>query len=324
MAKSEIDKIRKENRKKTLENKVNVHNAVPEIVRIDEKLAICGVRLVRCVIDENNRKSYEEIKEEIINLQEEKRKVLTSNGFSENFMDEIYACLRCNDSGFKENKPCQCLSKLVAKYRRKFSNVVGQMAKKKFNNFDFSLFDYDSKVKKSVEFAYDTLLNFINISDKFTNIFITGESGTGKTFISLCVANKILENEKDVYYQSAYNMADAIDRVKFDKMGSAKAGEILKFAYTVDYLIIDDLGAEFSNSIIITTLLNIIDYRIMKKRPIIINSNLGLEDIKCRYGLRVASRIAGEFKMLRMLGRDLRLKNKVTIEINEIEFLGES
>ena len=77
--------------------------------------------------------------------------------------------------------------------------------------------------------------------------------------------------------------------------------------YDCDLLIIDDLGTEVPNSFTASSLFNCINERNMRKKPVIISTNLALENLRDIYSDRVFSRIASNYKMLKIFGRDLRI-----------------
>jgi DNA replication protein DnaC len=63
----------------------------------------------------------------------------------------------------------------------------------------------------------------------------------------------------------------------------------------VDWLFLDDLGAEKATSWAITTLFLIIDRRIREMLPTVVTTNLTPEQIEEQLGPRVASRLSGMY-----------------------------
>ena len=57
----------------------------------------------------------------------------------------------------------------------------------------------------------------VNIYDKCDLIFATGPAGTGKTYISSCIANRALERGFTGYYQSAFKLLDVLEKLKFGR-----------------------------------------------------------------------------------------------------------
>lgn len=77
-----------------------------------------------------------------------------------------------------------------------------------------------------------------------------------------------------------------------------------------DLLILDDLGSEFSTSFSVATIYNIINSRLIEKKPTIISSNLTVKEIEARYSPRVLSRIMGGYSVIPFRGSDIRMRKK--------------
>ena len=73
-----------------------------------------------------------------------------------------------------------------------------------------------------------------------------------------------------------------------------------------DLLILDDLGAEFSSAVAMSSLYNIINSRIARGVPTIISSNLSFDELKTRYPESIVSRIIGTFVAVVFMGDDIR------------------
>ena len=73
-----------------------------------------------------------------------------------------------------------------------------------------------------------------------------------------------------------------------------------------DLLIIDDLGVEFSTQFTVSCVYNIINSRILSRKPTIISTNLTPRELEDKYTQRITSRIIGGFVSLRFIGRDIR------------------
>ena len=77
-------------------------------------------------------------------------------------------------------------------------------------------------------------------------------------------------------------------------------------ALECDLLILDDLGTEFSTGFSKSIIYDIVNTRILTKKPTIINTNLSMPEIKEMYTPRVASRFIGEYTALLFHGADIR------------------
>ena len=155
--------------------------------------------------------------------------------------------------------------------------------------------------------CYKFIANFDNKSQK--NLLFTGNTGLGKTFLSSAIANEILKKGKNVLYQTAPVMLDAILDYRF---GKTKGSNILDSILSVDLLIIDDLGAENPSNIKSSELFNIINTRLLNQNKItktIISTNLNLRNLYSNYDERIISRIIGNYDIRYFFGDDIRFKN---------------
>lgn len=116
---------------------------------------------------------------------------------------------------------------------------------------------------------------------------------------------------KTVLYQTAPMMLDNIIDYKF---GKSDYTALYDNIINVDLLIIDDLGAESSNSFKISELFNIINARLLSQdkhvTKTIISTNLNMNNLMDTYSERIFSRLASYYNVCRFFGDDIRI-NKV-------------
>ena len=138
------------------------------------------------------------------------------------------------------------------------------------------------------------------------NIFLYGDTGMGKTFLSNCIAKALIDSGVSVIYVTSFELVNIFEKRIKDKT------EADAFAYDhifdADLLIIDDLGTEFTNSFTKSNLFEIINERLLHQKSTVISSNLNIREIKELYTERIASRIADRYKILRFFGDDIRAK----------------
>ena len=77
-----------------------------------------------------------------------------------------------------------------------------------------------------------------------------------------------------------------------------------------DLLIVDDLGTEMTTAFVQSALYQLLNDRLMAKRPTIINTNLTTEEIGQRYSPQIRSRLEGEFEVLPFFGEDIRRQKR--------------
>ncbi len=314
IANKEIEEIRRKNKEEQRRREDEVRRMAPEFAQVEAQLASGGTALARCVLNGDGDISV--IRRHIEGAQEEKKRILTRLNLPENYLDEIHSCKKCRDTGFDENgRRCDCLKSMILKHIGINSNMTESMKNQTFENFDFSLFAKQPDIKgRSV---LEAVKNTVERAKKFavdfkqnkSNIFIYGNAGTGKTYLSSCIANKALELGNSVYYQSAFSLLEMFDKLKFgryDESDAERFENAAKYVYDVDLLIIDDLGTEFVSVYTTAVLFDIIKTRIDMGKSTVISSNIGLSKINEIYGARITSRIEGSYEIYAFLGQDLR------------------
>ena len=182
--------------------------------------------------------------------------------------------------------------------------------------FDSFSFDYYSATIKNeatglsaletARRAYDTAQRFVqNFDHKFENLFLYGDTGVGKTFLSHCIARELLRSTHCVLYFSAYDLFDMMAANSFSRKDTGTDEELI---YDCDLLIIDDLGTELTNSFVSSQLFLCLNERIMRRKSTIISTNLTLKNFSDTYSERTFSRIASNYQMISLIGKDIRIQ----------------
>ncbi len=315
LANAEIAKIRKDNKDEQRRRESEVRRSAPEFAGIESKLAAGGLALSKNVLSGTG--DISKIREHIESAQKEKAAILARLNLPADYLDEIHSCKKCRDTGFSEDgRRCECLKNMISKYIGINSNLTDIMREQTFENFDFSLFAKQPDIKnRSVSAIMKNIFErALEFSETFeetgANLFMYGSAGTGKTYLSSCIANRALARGFSVYYQSAFGLLDMFEKLKFgryDEDEGARAEYAAKYAYTVDLLIIDDVGTEFVSSYSSAILFDIINSRLIEGKSTVISSNLSLSKVEEVYGNRMASRISGSFTPVSFIGADLRI-----------------
>lgn len=94
--------------------------------------------------------------------------------------------------------------------------------------------------------------------------------------------------------------------------GKSSDFDIIKNLYSVDLLVIDDLGTENLNNMKFSELFTLINARLLnqndKVTKTIISTNLSLDNLADTYGERIVSRFIGNYNICYFFGEDIRLK----------------
>lgn len=328
LAMRELSDIRDDHALTLAAHKEELRSLTPEFAAIEANLIKSGHALLRNMLRGGN--DFEKIKQFIRAEQTKKQKILKRFNLPSDYLDEKFNCAICHDKGFDENGlKCDCLKALISKYIVINSNLTDIMKNQTFENFDFSVFSSipstnSKRATAPIDLAHiiynkalDFAKNFKNTEDGPKNILLKGNAGTGKTYLSSCIANEVLKNGNTVYYQTSYKLCEILENVKFGKYENQDdlndASNTIKYMQKVDLLIIDDLGTEFLTQFTAAALFDLINTRLINNKSTIISTNLDFDSMNKLYSSRFSSRIIGEYLIISMAGDDLRKRRKFEI-----------
>lgn len=293
-----------------------VYNLIPELENIHNSISLLSVQQARKLLngDEN---ALNELKIEIRKLTDRKTELLLSAGFSADYLEPVYDCPDCKDTGYIGNQKCHCFQKAIIDLLYSQSNLQEILKRENFDTFSFSYYSdnhIDSVTGRSslatMKNAYLVAREFVDTFGKdFRNLFLYGDTGVGKTFLSNCIAKELIDKAFSVIYMTSFELFDTIAKSKFEK--DAAAEMMCEHIFDCDLLIIDDLGTELANSFTTSQLFLCLNERLLKKRSTIISTNLSLDSIVDIYSERTFSRITSNYTMLKLTGDDIRIKKKL-------------
>lgn len=220
-------------------------------------------------------------------------------------LEKHYICSDCKDTGFINGKACHCRQKLLASFLSAEANLPA-FAKNTFDNTSFNNLPVkQAKVMTELSNICKQWANKLSTSN-YEIVLICGGVGIGKSTLAFCTANEALNNCSSVYYSSAYDFAKMLVDKQFNRLDNTE-----KYYNMIDsdLLIIDDLGSESTNTLIVEQIFAILDSRINNNKKTMICSNLTFEQITKRYGERPASRLTSKAYSISMAyinGNDLR------------------
>lgn len=320
LSNSQYDAIMREYGKQQMENqhsqearKKEIYQKVPAVKELEAEIAERSVACARKLLEGNQEAIYE-LREKLADLKEQKALLIKAAGYSDDYLELHYRCKDCRDTGWMDGHKCHCFLRAQMKLLYAQSNLERVLEQENFDHLTFQYYDnsqiipeigmtnadYMRRVVKScMEFAQ----NFDSHQD---NLLFTGSTGVGKTFLTNCIARKLMDTYHSVIYFSASDLFEVFSRNKFDYDQAEEMKDTYRYILDCDLLIIDDLGTELNNSFTSSQLFYCINERMNMNRSTIISTNLSLTQLRDSYTDRVTSRIM-RYRIIPLYGRDIRL-----------------
>lgn len=319
-AASDILYERRLNAEKTAERrKEEVYKKFPRVKELEKQISMGGIKAARAVLAGGDvKKAVSKLRDQDLAMQAEVKRILTDNGYPANYFEPKYFCKKCEDKGYYDingkTVRCSCMKSALVTCACAELNRYAPLSLSTFESFDLEYYDksINPKVKTSpyehMSKVFRLCKNYAdNFSKNSESILMSGETGLGKTHLSLAIANEVIKKGYGVVYASAQPI---ISKLKKEYFSSDKDDSLFSMLADCDLLIIDDLGAEFYSLFAVSQFYNLFNSRMLSNKPIIINTNLTITELKEKYTDRFVSRICGNARQLDFLGRDIRIRRK--------------
>lgn len=305
------DTIREKEAKALEARKEEIQEKLPEVLDIEREIGkLCIQVSISAFKDIDNREQHlNNLREKITDLRMQKSELLVSHGYPMDYLNLKYHCEKCKDTGFILNQRCECFYRKLVDLYYENSELKEVLQVRNFNNFALNYFDSHKSnnlesPRKNMEKNLSTAMNFIkNFNNSDENLLFYGTAGTGKTYLSQCIAKELLDKGVLVVYRTADDLIKDLKEIRFDNNTTLE-----NLIVNCDLLIIDDLGTEQMNDFSRTEFFNLLNRKLLKKKKMLISTNLSLEDLLKNYYDRITSRLLGEFTLNKFYGDDLRIK----------------
>ncbi len=217
----------------------------------------------------------------------EQQNALIALGLPSTYLDPIYTCRKCRDTGEigdGRTQLCSCALKKLQEDARAGSRINDRET---FAAFDGTLYANDEQKRQA--------FNMKRFSERYAaslpapekpNLLILGQSGLGKSYFGNATAYAAIERGvrtlKATAYQCIRSVLDGIDQ----------RGDGVEPYLSAPLLVLDDLGTEaMVPNVTVETFFRILNERGADRLPTVLISNLDREGLFERYGERVASRM---------------------------------
>lgn len=313
----EYDALRTRKAAELRERKESLYARLPRLAEIEEALSLLGASTAKAAL--GNPEKIEEVlaglKERQGRLTAERLEILAAAGLSPRLLELEYECGECRDTGYIGNRQCVCMKRRVMDRLYDQSNVRDIIRQENFDTFDLRLFSSTPVPEEGIspkENAQRNLKTAMAFAEDFTggNLLLYGGAGRGKTFLCNCIAREVLERGRTVLYLTAGQMFKRMEEIRFGRAEGEETAEWDEELLEADLLIIDDLGTEFATVFTASELFRIINDRKLRRKPVVISTNLDFPALMEQYSDRVMSRLIGEYTTLKFFGEDMRMKKK--------------
>lgn len=307
-----LDEIKSNGTKQNIiaqNKKTLLYQEYPELERFDEEIARVFQSAIKSVVS-GEKLDFKIAESKSLEIQRKKKAFLEKNAIDLDLIKPLYDCQKCSDTGYVNGKICDCVKKKATELSYDEINKDVDLKKYTFEKFNLNL--YPDKVIEGVN-SREIMTKICNFCVKYANdfnqnsesLFFFGNTGLGKTHLSLSITNVLCKKGYNVVYGPISKIIGNIEKEHFSK---EQQETTLDNVQNCDLLVLDDLGTEFSTPFVVSTIFDIINTRILNNKPTIVNTNLEFDELEQKYTARIVSRISGNYRMLKFIGEDIRIK----------------
>lgn len=285
----------------------------PELPAAEEAVRGAGLALALAAVQGQSETELAAARATLAAKQAALQSILRAAGYPDGSapFEPAYTCPDCRDTGTLNGVPCHCVRALVRELRREDINQSSPLELCSFDSFDVERYpdtghpelsgtvrDYMRKV-----LAYcRTYAEYFG--PKSPSLMFKGTAGLGKTHLALAIADAVLEAGHDVLYTSAAALVARLGQEHFD---FDSGQEWYQACTEAELLILDDLGTEYVNALTVSMLYELINTRMLCRRPTIYTTNITDAAVfEARYTEKVSSRILGGCVVYKFFGEDQR------------------
>ena len=206
---------------------------------------------------------------------------------------------------------CQCQSEARELELAKEKQLQEQqrIARLKANGLqDASLrqftFANDTGINPEMQKAHSYVEHWAEMKATATGLLLWGNVGTGKSFFAGCIANALLDQGVPVLMTNFSRILNALTG-----MFSDDRNKYIDSLNHYSLLIIDDLGMERGTEYALEQVFNVIDARLRSNLPLIVTTNLTLDELKHPADLaheRIYSRVLERCIPLKINNQNIR------------------
>ena len=315
-ARDRLAQAREDRESQNRQHLAEAYQKVPRIREIDHELrktmALAAQTAFTKGIDV--RQAMEQVRQQNQALQQERAR-LAASCFPEGYLDDQPICPRCGGTGYIGSNMCTCLKALCREEQKKELTILSG-GNESFEQFRLDYYPdridprYGASPRTIMERNFRQCRTYAaTFGPSSGNMLFVGGTGLGKTFLSVCIARVVADRGYGVAYETAAHLFAKLEQAKFSP-NEENRREAMRLQ-DCDLLIVDDLGTEMPGQFVTAALYSLLNDRMLAKKPLVISTNLNVDEMGRRYSPQIASRLYGGFTNFVFVGEDIRvLKNR--------------
>jgi len=296
------DVIRQKNEQEQVRRRQEVYARLPRLAELHSEINRRLLDNLKKALDGDTTDSAS-----IQSLIDEANSLLSGAGYDAHYLDPIYTCPDCKDTGTLSNaQRCSCFKKRVLEDKLSEARLTDSGIS--FEQFNLGIFS--NEPVENGKSQRDMMMRIKSLCETYADDFpscspillLAGSAGLGKTFIAKCIMRRVIERGHTAAYYTAYRL--------FSLFHSDRMGEDVDLSplFQVPLLIIDDLGTEpMTRNVTIEYFFDLLNERYIAGRHTVIVTNLGFLELKQLYGDRIHSRLM-----------DMRLSQKIIFKGRDV------
>ena len=315
-ARDRLAQAKEDRESENREHLARAYARVPRIREIDMELRRSMVQAAQAAFSGgiDVQEAMARVREKNLALQRE-RAGLAEVYFEEGYLDDSPICEKCGGTGYIGSNMCECLAELCRQEQKKELTILTG-GRESFSQFRLDYYPdrvdpkYGVSPRNIMERVLETCRRYaLTFNQNAGNLLFVGGTGLGKTFLSACIARVVADRGYSVIYETSAHLFSKLEQAKFspnedNRREAAKLNDC-------DLLIIDDLGTEMPGQFVTAALYTLLNDRLLAGKPMVVSTNLNVDEMGRRYSPQIASRLHGGFNRLTFVGEDIRvLKNR--------------
>ena len=311
-ARAELASRKADHESRTTARLFEAYAKVPRIKEIDGLLrkSMAAAAQAAFVKGEDAKVAMEAVKQANLALQAEKKALIEAH-FGPGWLDETPICPKCGGSGYIGTFMCSCLRDLCRQEQEKEVALLADPGQH-FGAFRLDFYSDRPDPKTGISpraimsRGFDICREYAqNFSLTSGNLLFNGGTGLGKTFLSACIAREVAANGYSVAYETASHLFAKLEKHRFHP--DEETAQAVKKLEDCDLLIVDDLGTELPGNFVTAALYSLLNDRLLAGKPMVISTNLTIDEVGQRYSPQITSRLQGNFRLLPFVGQDIRV-----------------